>query len=145
MPNYNAESSISRRLNPTTLVATEAFKSPAARPADVVLGQPQANCRYHGICRIDSPGLPAPRGCQGSAVSAVLAWYAPNNCRLIIPRNQLCIKLEKYYFGTKEIVLHRQQSLAPFWTINTKDKYISTGRYTISLMPQHYVIQLVVR
>lgn len=113
--------------------------------AEIVLGQPKARCRYHGICRIDSPGMPGPKGCLGSKVQGILSWDTLSHCKLTIPKRQLVSKLELYHFGGGEILLHRKQSLAPFWTSGGKHKFIAAGTYTVYSVPGHYAIQLVVR
>lgn len=113
--------------------------------AEIVLGQPKARCRYHGICRIDSPGIPGPKGCLGRKVLGTLSWDTANHCKVMIPKKQLGSKLELYHFGHGEILLHHKQSLAPFWSTGGKHKYVAAGTYIVYSVPGHYVIQLDVR
>ncbi|MEM6772600.1 MAG: hypothetical protein AAF597_18625 [Bacteroidota bacterium] len=110
--------------------------------ADVVLGQPQSGCRYHGICRIEAPNSSSPSGCRGRRVRGLLSGEGPTSCRLIIPRCQLDQETQRYYFGAGRIRLHRRQSLRPFWELPGQVAYLRADDYPLSITPTHYNVEL---
>ncbi|MEO0733145.1 MAG: hypothetical protein AAFZ52_09940 [Bacteroidota bacterium] len=111
--------------------------SPAIR-ADIVLGMPKHDCRFHGICRIEPLGTTGP-----TAIDRVTAWLvlpALDRCLFVILRNQLSEARESYHFSQEYLELHACQSLRDIGGPAFAGKVLQSGRYPLCATPDHYYL-----
>ncbi|WP_026231677.1 hypothetical protein [Neolewinella persica] len=127
------------RLMPITDLAVQ-----RGQRADVVLGMPSQDCRFHGICRVEKYGevsVSKRQACKGETVNGWLLRPQPNHCVLLIERGRLSAEREKYHFARCEIEVRQPVDVSSFFAKNGGKKFLlRKGVYALQFTKNYYTI-----
>jgi hypothetical protein len=104
------------------------------------------NCRFHGICRVDPPGVtassPVPL-CHGESVAGWLLRPKPGYCVLLIESGQLGGDEEQYHFARPSMEIGHSLDVSAFYGVGGGKKYwLGAGAYRLRKLKGHYAIRL---
>lgn len=117
-----------------------------AQKADVVLGMPRHNCRFHGICRIEAYGAynaKKPGGCKAESIPGWLLRPEPGYCILLIEKGVLLPSRERYHFDRQEIEISQPLNVTHFFAQNgEKNYFLPKGHYPLQSARGYYTMYL---
>lgn len=117
-----------------------------AMRAEIVLGMPKHDCRFHGICRVEAPGAGsafAGKPCYGETVVGWLLRPEPNYCILLIEKGSLAEDREFYHFARACMEVSQPLDVSGFYPEHRGKKYLlRSGEYPMQSARDYYAIRL---
>lgn len=117
-----------------------------ARRADVILGMPAHDCRFHGICRIEECGtspVVSQCACKNEKVTGWFLRPQFNHCVILIKKGTLSLSREKYHFARSDLLLSEPVDVTPFCNKKgDKQFFLRKGEYPLRSTKDFYVLSI---